>query len=647
MKKTFQKSPAKKKVEKPRTTLPSAVITGIYRRVGAYGRVIPDDRREIKEIMILQNSEGEAKEGDRVVVTLVPGYSYKNIKRQAQIEHMGRIVEILGDGQDPQVAETAIIRRLGLRTEFPPKVLSGADHLNRPVTSEEMKGRSDWRHHLMVTIDGEDTRDVDDAISLEKRTDGQWRLGVHIADVAHYVRENSPLDKEAFARSTSVYFPDRVLPMLPAALSNGICSLNEGVDRLAMSCIMTINDKGQVTSYVIEPTLIRVWEKLTYPQVQGYLNRSGWSTKAALSERRAPVKESDKRHQYFKHPEIEAMALEMAQLCIVLRKKRSERGGIDFNFPEAKILMKEDGTVAEVVRKDRMLSEMMIEEFMIAANETVATHYHKKSAPFLYRVHEAPTMESIKTLNRNLSPFGVAVKGLDPMSYQKVLDQVKGSDKESVVSTLLLRSLAQARYDHQALGHFGLASGYYSHFTAPIRRYADLAIHRLIKAWGPQPQLEKSDKEGLTAKMEKIAQQTSLCERVAEEAERKVDGLKKAEYMARFVGEDFEGVITGVTNYGLYVALENTVEGMAHISTLQDYFEFDEEKQRLYSARTRKSYQLGQRVQVRLTKVDPASGYIDFDIQEKTEQKPEGTKSIKQAPGKKVVKGKAKKKHGL
>lgn len=677
-----------------RPVLPGAAMTGTYKTEGAFGYVTPDDRREINRIMILQGSEAGAKTGDKVIIEMAPSGSYKNLKRRGEVDFIGRVVEVLGAGADPKVRVLAVIRRLGLRYRYNAGQLQAADQLNQPVTAAVAAGRPDLRERLMVTIDGEDTRDIDDAVSLERLSDGLWRLGVHIADVAHYVKEDSILDREAFSRGNSVYFPDSVLPMLPPALSNGICSLNAGEDRLAMSCMMTVNERGKVVSYTIEPTLVRIREKLNYAQVQGFLNRQGWSTRAALEGRSGEIQRNQPEHVYFKDRSIEPMLLDMAQLCMVLRKARIKRGAIDFDFPECKIKLDAEGNVTEISRKDRMLSEMIIEEFMILANETVATHYFRKGIPFLYRVHETPPLEGLSKLNTALSAFGLHLKTgssskerhgghsahrrsdaaqqthlrhkksgavlavdeegettvkyastIDPHVYQELLEQIKGRPDQETVSTLLLRSLAHARYSPLDLGHFGLASPYYSHFTSPIRRYADLAIHRIIKRLGMEGVMHEEEKQRLQARLERYAEQTSLCERVAEDAERKVDTLKKAEYMFHHLGEEFEGVISGVASFGLYVTLPNTVEGLAHISTLQDYYEFDEPHLRLISMRTRKSFSMGQKVKVRLANVDLDAGFVDFQLIEAQESKTMGVVKaggkLKQEGGEKHA-GKAK-----
>ncbi|MEA4892508.1 MAG: RNB domain-containing ribonuclease [Peptococcaceae bacterium] len=635
-------------------------ITGTYETVGAFGRVIPHDRREIREVLILQGSELEARPGDQVVVELLPQASYRNIKQRAGISEIGKVVEVLGRRNDVAAAEKALIRRLGLREIFPPKVMEAAGRVGQTLVERDLKDRLDLRQELIVTIDGEDTRDIDDAISLTKKADGGWRLGVHIADVSHYVGSGSVLDKEAYLRGTSVYFPDAVLPMLPPALSNGICSLNPGEDRLAVSCLMELNEGGRLTGYQIFPTVIRSQEKLSYPQVQAFYNRRGFRTRDVLEGRQSPVEAAVKAADYFSREAVGDMLLDMAGLCLILRKNRLERGALDFELPECKIILNEDGGPEEIRRKHRMLSEMVIEEFMIMANETVAEHYRNKAVPFPYRIHSYPTRESLFALNQFLQPLGLFVKaerqpeggartygaqgrpggnkegegargsraktevmgfGVTPRSYQRLIQQIKGRPEESMVSTMLLRSLTHASYSPVEEGHFGLASDCYCHFTSPIRRYPDLMVHRIIKEYGMKGRPDKASAERQRERLEEQCGQASLCERAAEDAERKADNLWKAAYMSRFIGQEFDAIVSGVTGYGFYVALPNTVEGLVHVSTMEDYYEFDEKTQTLSSWRRHKSYRMGDQVRVRLTAVDVGAGYVDFELAEKGESK--------------------------
>lgn len=696
---------------------------GIYDQAGALGRVIPDDRREIREITILPGSDGGAKQGDRVVAVLASGNDGRGDtvrQRSGDTDHgktgvssgtgvFGRVTEVLGAGGDLAVAEKALIRRLGLRQSFSDEQLALAGRLNRTVDPGEAEGRLDLRDELLVTIDGDDTRDIDDAVSLSA-DDGKWRLGVHIADVSHYVKEGSILDQEAFARGTSVYFPDMVLPMLPPDLSNGICSLNEGVDRLAVSCLMTLNKRGAVTGYEIRPSLIRVRERLTYAQVQGYLNRRHWSTKDALAGRggggageavdgaasamnvaaevdaiatgivadtdagqTAAMAATEPEQPFFRDGTIGPMLLEMAKLCMVLRQNRLDRGALDFELPECKISPGACGKTTELKRKNRILSEMIIEELMIAANETVAAHYQHMRVPFPYRVHEGPGQDKAGDLELMLRSLGLSLRespagggtkkdhdkgavnksgrarnaakesgrareavkksrmsgsrnqgakeekdapAVTTASYKRLLAEVKGKPEESIVSTLLLRSMNHASYSVDNRGHFGLASSCYCHFTSPIRRYPDLMVHRMIKKMAKEEERKPDWKETLRKKMDEQCQETSIRERIAEDAERKADSLWKADYMSQFVGEEYDGVISGVTDFGFYVSLENTAEGLVHISRLEGYYEYVEEMMTLVSRDNPKRYRLGDNVRVLLESVDVGAGYINFRLAE-------------------------------
>ena len=615
-------------------------ITGTYEEVGGFGRVIPHERKEVKEVLILQGSELGAKPGDQVAVELLPEASYRGIKRRSGVADIGKVLEVLGGKNDVAAAEKALIRRLGLRESFPPKVLDAAAKISQAVGEKDVSGRLDLRGELIFTIDGEDTRDIDDAISLAKKADGGWRLGVHIADVSHYVSAGSPLDKEAYLRGTSVYFPDAVLPMLPPALSNGICSLNPGEDRLAVSCLMELDPSGKVRAYEIRPTAIRSREKLSYPQVQAYFNRKGFRTKDALEGKGSPVDPGARAQDFFHEEATGDMLLEMARLSLLLRQNRLERGALDFELPECKIMIDEKGEPAEIRRRHRMLSEMVIEEFMILANETVASHYRSKAVPFPYRLHPKPSRESLFALNQFLRPLGYFVKAerdeegraqrhpvlpsgirqkgkivsfsVPPRAYQRVIQQVKGRPEEAMVSTMLLRSLTHASYSPQEEGHFGLASECYCHFTSPIRRYPDLLVHRIIKEYGMKGRPDKAAAERQRERLGEQCAQASVCERAAEDAERKADSLWKAAYMSQFIGEEFDASVSGVTSYGLYVALENTVEGLIHVSNMEDYYEFDERNQTLSSWRRHKIYRMGDPIRVRLTGVDIGAGYVDF-----------------------------------
>ena len=620
---------------------------GVYEQTGAFGRVIPDGRGEVREILILQGGEGGAKQGDRVVAALTPSGSYRNIQRQGDADRVGRVTEVLGAGSDLAVAEKALIRRLGLRQTFSEKQLAAARALNRPVAPDSLEGRPDLRAELLVTIDGEDTRDIDDAVSL-RREGENWLLGVHIADVSHYVKEGSLLDREAYARGTSIYFPDMALPMLPPDLSNGICSLNQGEDRLAVSCRMTLNRKGVVTDYQIQPTVIRVRERLSYPQVQGYLNRQGWSTREALAGKggkgkdgkdgkdgKSPEKAAGPEHRYFLEEAIGPMMIDMARLSLVLRENRLKRGALDFELPECKITPGPAGKPCELKLKKRMLSEMVIEELMIIANETVASHYRKMGAPFPYRIHETPEQDRVWQLQHMLGSFGVSLRGTSSHSYQNLLAEVKGKPEESVVSTLLLRSMAHASYSAENRGHFGLASPCYCHFTSPIRRYPDLMAHRVIKLMGKDRERKPDWKEALQEKTDKQCLNTSSLERMGEDAERKADALWKADHMSQYIGLEFDGVINGVTDYGLYVSLENTAEGMVHISRLDGYYEYVEDLMSLISRQNPTRYRLGDPIRVLLESVDIGAGYINFRLPEGA-GRPAGEK-VRHAIGKKAA----------
>jgi ribonuclease R len=577
-------------------------IVGTYESSRYFGFVVPDDKRLGQGILIPKTETAGAGEGDKVVVEIV---QWPEARRNAE----GKIIEVLGHSADPGIDILSIVRKYQLPEGFPPEVLRAAARIPATIDEQETGGRRDLRPLPMVTIDGEDAKDLDDAVSLEMLDDGHYRLGVHIADVGYYVREDSVLDREAFRRGTSVYLPDRVIPMLPQRLSNGICSLNPREDRLAMTCLMEIDPQGETVRSEIFPSVIRVDERMTYTDVRQIL------------EEQTP--ELIKRYAAFTE-----IFQRMRDLCLLLRQKRLARGAIDFDLPESKVKLDERGKPLEIFQRERTIAEMIIEEFMIAANETVAEHFYWLGVPFLYRVHEKPDPADITQLNEFIEAFGYYIKVNNrgetyPQAYQQVVELVKGRPEERAINMTLLRSLKHARYAPEPLGHFGLASKYYSHFTSPIRRYPDLAIHRIIREVLVEGALKKERVADLTKRMDEYAEQSSLRERVAEEAEREAVDLKKVEYMKDEVGQVYDGFISSVTSFGFFVELPNSVEGLVHVSTLNDdYYQYIEKHLMLAGEHTRKIYRIGDPVTVRVVRVNLMERNIDFELLAgKTEKK--------------------------
>lgn len=568
-------------------------VVGTYESSRYFGFVIPDNKRLGYDFFIPKNEAGGASAGDKVVIEIT---GYPEPRRNPE----GRIIEVLGQKDDPGIDILSIIRKYQLPEDFPSEVLAEAAKIPTCVSPGERKGRRDLRELLMVTIDGEDARDLDDAVTLELLPNGNYYLGVHIADVGYYVKEGSLLDQEALKRATSVYLVDRVIPMLPPHLSNGICSLNAGEDRLALSCLMEIDAEGEVVKHEIVPSVIRVKERMTYTAVRKILEKQD----PELVER------------YGIYVQIFEL---MRELCLLLREKRLRRGAIDFDFPESKVILDEKGKPVEIVRRERSVAEMIIEEFMITANETVAEDYFWREVPFLYRVHEKPDQDDLAELNDFLGIFGYYIKTnrkgeVSPRAFQQVVERIQGRPEEKTVSLVMLRSMKHARYAAEAIGHFGLAAKYYSHFTSPIRRYPDLAIHRVIRELQTEVFLKKRRKR-LTGLMEEYAEQSSLRERVAEDAERESVDLKKVEYMQDFVGQVFNGIISGVTSFGFFVELPNTVEGLVHVSTLtDDYYQYIEKQLMLVGEYTKKVYRIGDPVKVILIKVNVEERNIDFEV---------------------------------
>ena len=569
-------------------------IVGTFESSRHFGFVVPDDKRFGSDIFIPKEQFNGAKTNMKVLVEITQ-WPEKN--RSAE----GKIVQVIGKKDAPGVDILSIIMGHDLPQGFPADVLMYAEALPETIAVSEIEKRRDLRDMLMITIDGEDAKDLDDAVSVQKLENGNYLLGVHIADVGHYVKEDSVLDKEALERATSVYLVDRVIPMLPQKLSNGICSLNAGEDRLAMTCMMEINSQGVVVSHDIFESVIHVNYRMTYQNV----------TKILLNQDEALCG---------KYHEILSMLQEMAQLQMILEKKRKLRGAIEFYAPESKVILDKKGHPIRIEWREQGVADKIIEEFMLCANETVAEHFFWMEVPFLYRVHEEPKMEDVLDVNKFLQAFGYNIKGLSnhvhAKAYQNVVEQVAGKPEEMMINTVMLRSMQHARYDVEALGHFGLAAQYYSHFTSPIRRYPDLAIHRMIKELlHNEDRLDEKRVTILKEKMKHYAEQASVREKIAEEAERESVELKKIEYMKPYVGDVFQAKISGVTNFGIFVQLDNSVEGLAHISTLiDDFYQFQPESYSLIGEHTRKVYRLGQDIKVRLTRVSVEDRQIDFEV---------------------------------
>ena len=567
-------------------------IVGTYEKSSNFGFVIPDNSKIGTDIFVPKERSKGAVDGHKVVVELT---SYGDEKHKPE----GKVVEILGHINDPGVDIMSIVRGFDLPVEFGEKVMNQVERIPSEVSGADMAGRKDLRKVQMVTIDGEDAKDLDDAVSVSKDGD-VYHLGVHIADVSNYVQENSALDWEALDRGTSVYLVDRVIPMLPHKLSNGICSLNQGVDRLALSCLMTIDAKGNVTDYEIAETVICVDRRMSYTSVKKIL-------------------EDHDEQECKEYEEFVPMFELMEELAGILRKKRHKRGSIDFDFPESKILLDKEGHPLEIKPYERNTATKIIEDFMLIANETVAQHFFWLELPFVYRTHEYPDPEKILKLSTFLNNFGYHMKTspqeeVHPKEIQKLLGKIEGTPEEMLISRLTLRSMKQAKYTVECTGHFGLACQYYCHFTSPIRRYPDLQIHRIIKEQ-LRGRLKEKRIEHYQSKLPEVAKHSSIRERRADEAERETDKLKKAEYMEQHIGEVFEGVISGVTSWGVYVELPNTIEGMIHVSKLPgDYYYYDENAYEMVGQDTGKKYRLGEQIKIQVDGVERLTRTIDFSI---------------------------------
>lgn len=569
-------------------------VVGTYEQSQNFGFVIPDNNKIGADIFVPKERSKGAVTGHKVVVELT---SYGDGRHKPE----GKVIEILGHRNDPGVDIMSIVRAYDLPVEFGEKVMNQTQRIPEEVLESDKAGRMDLRDLQMVTIDGEDAKDLDDAVSLYQDEAGLYHLGVHIADVTNYVQENSALDWEALERGTSVYLVDRVIPMLPHKLSNGICSLNQGVDRLALSCLMTINDKGEVTDYQIAETVICVDRRMSYTSVKKILEDKDEAERAEY-EALVPMFEL------------------MGQLAAILRKKRHKRGSIDFDFAESKIVLDENGHPLDIKPYERNVATKIIEDFMLIANETVAQHFFWLDIPFVYRTHEKPDPEKIMKLSAFIRNFGHYIKltgeEVHPKELQKLLDKIADTEEETLISRLTLRSMKQAKYTVECTGHFGLACQYYCHFTSPIRRYPDLQIHRIIKEQ-LRGRLKENRIEHYEKRLPEVAKHASKMERRAEEAERETDKLKKAEYMEERIGEVYEGVISGITQWGIYVELPNTVEGLIHVASLPgDYFYYDESTYEMVGQDTGKTYKLGERLAIQVKSVDRFARTVDFMIPE-------------------------------
>ena len=563
-------------------------VVGTVERGKHFSFVVPDDKRIFYDLYVPKDKTIGAKNGLKVVAKIT---EWPEKRRNPS----GEIVEILGYPDEPGVDVLSIIKKYELPLDFPEKVKRQVQQIPDEVLREDLVGREDFRHLKTITIDNEDAKDLDDAVSIEKTSDG-YRLGVHIADVSYYVEEKSPLDVEALKRGCSVYLVDRVIPMLPPKLSNGICSLNPRADRLTMSVIIDFDSEANIKGYKITPGVIKTCERMTYTQVNKILEEED--------------KESIERFDYL----VEDLHW-MKELAEKLSHKRFARGSLDFELDEAKVILDENGHPVDVVKEERRISSSIIEEFMIVANEVVAEHIFWLKIPLVYRIHENPDEEKINSLKEFLYNFGYTLKGtqnISPKYLQQILEQVKGKPEQQLINTMMLRSLRQARYSGVNFGHFGLACLYYTHFTAPIRRYPDLIVHRILRKQ-LQNDIDQKQEKKLVKIVERVAKLSSERERVAEEAERESVDLKIAEYMASRIGETYEAIVSGVTSFGIFVELDNTIEGLVHVSHMEDdYYHFNEKTMALIGERTGKTFRIGDVVQVKVYNVNIAERHIDF-----------------------------------
>lgn len=600
-------------------------LVGTFTKSQNYGFVVPDDRKFGTDIYISKKNMGKARNNSKVLVKIT---KYPEKGKNAE----GKVIEVLGNINEAGVDMLSLIKEYNLLYEFPEKVVEEAKAIKEEISKKDIPNRLDLRDEEIFTIDGEDAKDLDDAVQVKKLENGNYMLGVHIADVSYYVTEDSNLDKEAILRGTSIYMLDRVIPMLPRELSNGICSLNEGKDRFCLSVIMEINKEGQVVSSDIQKSVINVTRRMNYSDVAillKYANKENNKEKDAVNAKEAKekIKTLEKELEVVKKykPFIEHFK-RMEELARILKNRREKQGSLNLDLPETKIVLDENGFAIDVKKYELSFANEIIEQFMLTANEIVAERFYWLEAPFIYRVHEVPEQDKIDELNKFLYNFGYKIKGskdnIHPKAFAGVLEDIKGKEEERVISTLILRTLKVARYESQNKGHFGIASNYYCHFTSPIRRYPDLFIHRIISKY-----IEKgynmSDewKQEYEQKATNFAEKSSEREKIAQKVERDSIDIKKAEYMQDKIGEEYEGIVSSITSFGMFVELENTVEGLIRFDDLgDDYFIYDENKKTLLGERTKISYKIGDKVKIRVKSANKILRQIDFEIVEKEEE---------------------------
>ena len=569
-------------------------VVGTFQNNKTFGFVVPDDRNFGTDIFISKNDFGKARNGHKVLVKIT---KYPSKGKKAE----GKIIEVLGGPNEAGVDMLSLIKEYNLPYRFPESVVEEAESFGDKIDKKEIEKRVDLRDNVIFTIDGEDAKDLDDAVRVVKLDNGNYRLDVHIADVSHYVKEESLLDREALIRGTSIYMLGRVIPMIPRQLSNGLCSLNAGEDRLTLSCIMEINSKGDVVSSEVYKSVIRVTERMNYHDVQKIIDRSDNEV-------------LKKYNKYIKDFDL------MAELANILKEKRLSNGYLNLDIPESKIELDMQGRPVSVGKYETSFSNEIIEQFMLTANETIAEKFYWLDAPFIYRVHEEPDLDKVKELNKFLFNFGLKVKisneKVYPKEFSKILEEIKGTEQEKVISTLILRTLKVARYEAENKGHFGIASKYYCHFTSPIRRYPDLFIHRIISKYLDENyDVSENFVEDFKEKAEERAMQSSEREKIATKVERDSEDLKKAEYMEKKIGEEYEGIVSSVTQFGIFVELENTVEGLVRFENMgNEYFIYDEDRKQLIGEKSGKIYKIGDRVKIKVISANKMLRQIDFSI---------------------------------